>query len=216
MPPTLYLVRHGESVSNAQGRIQGQTCAGLTEHGHDQARAVAAALAARLDGTVRLVTSDLRRTRETAAPLTEVLGVEATVEPGLRERSCGRWEGALPADLIRDEPELWARWRAKEDVLGEVGGESVPVLTARVQPVLAELLATTPSDGATIAVTHGGPTWYGTHALLGLAVGVLSRPGNAAICEVVQQDDGPQLRTWNERGHLHRWTTAAEGGVVLP
>ena len=60
----LVLIRHGESVWNAEGRVQGQQCAGLSSLGRQQSQLVAAAVAAS-NPTARLVTSDLQRARET-------------------------------------------------------------------------------------------------------------------------------------------------------
>ncbi|HEX8581069.1 MAG TPA: histidine phosphatase family protein, partial [Acidimicrobiales bacterium] len=77
------LVRHGQSVWNAEGRWQGQLDPPLSDVGAEQARAAAA----HLDGVVAVATSDLDRARRTAEILAEALGVgPAIVEPGLRER----------------------------------------------------------------------------------------------------------------------------------
>ena len=90
----LLLVRHGESLWNAEGRIQGQSCAGLSLRGHEQARAFATAygpgLLLRLEtdaGAVRVVSSDLQRAAETAAPVSSWLGVAVAHDPRLRERA---------------------------------------------------------------------------------------------------------------------------------
>ncbi len=178
------LVRHGESVWNAEARIQGQRCAGLSALGHAQARSTAVALAA-AHPDAQLVTSDLQRTRETMAPLAEALRCEPAEDPGLRERTFGAWEGRLRTEVARDDPERWARWLAGEDVVEEVGGESASMLADRVDPVLRRWLTATPPGSVTIAVTHGGPVWHGTHRLLGLAPGTLGGVSNAAVTHLV-------------------------------
>ena len=63
----LVLLRHGESLWNAETRIQGQLCAGLSALGHDQAEAAAPRIADAYPDAL-LVTSDLQRTVETVAP----------------------------------------------------------------------------------------------------------------------------------------------------
>ena len=78
----LVLVRHGESIWNAETRIQGQSCAGLSVTGHAQAAALAQALAA-IYPDARLVTSDLQRSVETLAPLATSLGEVPEQEPGV-------------------------------------------------------------------------------------------------------------------------------------
>lgn len=198
----LVLVRHGESVWNSEARIQGQACAGLSDVGHEQARAVATALAGARPGA-RLVVSDLRRCLETVAPLAEALGREPTREPGLRERSFGAWESRLRSEVAESEPERWDRFRSGDDVIPEVGGESSVQLADRVEPVLRGLLETTEAGGVTVAVTHGGPVWQGTHRLVGLAPPIFAGVDNAAVTEVVAVDDGRVLLDrWNEVGHL--------------
>jgi glucosyl-3-phosphoglycerate phosphatase len=208
----LVLVRHGESVWNAEARIQGQRCAGLTEAGHAQAKATGAFLAA-LYPHAHLVTSDLQRTLETVAPLAEALAREPVSDERLRERSFGAWEGLLRADVVATDPARWQRWVDGEDVVGEVvGGESAAQLTERVAPVLHELLAATPEGGVTIAVTHGGPVWHGTHRLLDLRPGTLGGVGNASVAELLSFDGVSSgtgvspaplvLDRWNELAHL--------------
>jgi glucosyl-3-phosphoglycerate phosphatase len=198
----LLLVRHGESIWNAEGRIQGQRCAGLSETGHAQAKVTGAALA-EAHPTARVVTSDLQRCQETAAPLLAALGAEAAVDDRLRERSFGDWEGRLRPEVAAEDPDRVARWRAGEDVIGEVGGETAGMLTDRVGPVLRELLAATPDGGITIAVTHGGPVWHGTHLLLGLPKGTLGTVDNASVTVLASwQGDDVVLHRWNETAHL--------------
>jgi len=206
----LILVRHGESVWNVEQRVQGQTCRGLTAHGHAQAERTALALAARSRDAV-VISSDLGRCRDTAAPLLAALGVEPVVDAELRERSFGSWEGLTRADLERDDPERFLRWRAGEDVISEVGGESDVVLRARAAAVFRRLLEADGSGADTvIAVTHGGTIWYGVHELLGLAGYRLGTVDNASVTELVIGGRGPsgldlaapRLARFNETAHL--------------
>jgi len=199
---TLVLIRHGESVFNAQGRIQGQTCAGLTDLGHQQARAVAAWAGQKGWSAPKLFTSDLQRAQETSEHLAAALGGTARPDPELRERSCGRWEGAHPDDLSVSEPDLWARWRAHEDVLAEVGGESETELTARAVSALRAVLGQLGDGEVGFVVTHGGPCWYGVPALIGIPRQLLARPANAATIMLRSEQGKLRLETWNEQGHL--------------
>jgi glucosyl-3-phosphoglycerate phosphatase len=198
----LVLVRHGESVWNAEGRIQGQRCAGLSEVGHAQAKTTGRALAEALPAAT-VVVSDLERCQQTAAPLLEELGVEPTVDARLRERSFGTWEGRLRSEVAEEDTARVVRWRAGEDVIGEIGGETARMLTERIGPTLRELLAGVPDGGVTIAVTHGGPVWHGTHLLLGLPLGTLGTVDNASVTELVSwHGDDVVLHRWNETAHL--------------
>jgi glucosyl-3-phosphoglycerate phosphatase len=206
----LVLVRHGESRWNAEARVQGQRCAGLSSVGHAQARVTAASLAAAYP-QAELVTSDLQRTVETMAPLQLELGRTARRDASLRERSFGSWEGKLRTEIARDDPQRWSRWLDGEDLIAEVGGESGDQLAARVVPAFAELLASTPRGGVTIAVSHGGAIHHGLHRWLQLATGTLGGVANTSVTEVVHWD-GPiahldrggraVLDRWNEVAHL--------------
>ncbi|GGI06879.1 phosphatase [Egicoccus halophilus] len=199
------LVRHGESIWNATGRIQGQQCAGLSDTGSAQARATGAALA---EGhpDARVVVSDLLRCQQTAQPLLDALGGEPVTDARLRERSFGAWEGLTRDEVAERDAERWRRWRERDDeVVAEIDGETDAVFVARIVPVLRELLADTPQDGVTVAVTHGGPIWHGTHALLGLPPATLGTVHNASVTELVSTDGGsPALERYNEIAHLPR------------
>lgn len=202
----LVLVRHGESVWNAEGRIQGQRCAGLSEVGHAQAEVTANALADSYPDAL-LVASDLQRTMETALPLSKALGREIVQDVRLRERSFGTWEGRMRHEVVAGDGERWERFLTGEDaVVEEVGGETAAQLGDRVEPLFRELLRSTPDGQVTVAVTHGGPVWHGTHRLLGLPVLTLGGVSNACVTEfIAAADDGRLvLDRWNQVSHLPR------------
>lgn len=144
--PVLHLVRHGESTWNAAGLLQGCTPhVGLTARGHAQARAAAAALAARPVGAV--LTSDQLRALHTAAPIARALGLTVERDPALREQCHGAWEG-LPAagrtaQLAAAAPD-WA----------PPGGESARALRRRAARFLDALLDDPPA-AEIVLVTHG-------------------------------------------------------------
>lgn len=210
----LVLVRHGESRWNAEARVQGQRCAGLSSVGHAQAEITAAALASAYPEAV-LVTSDLQRTLETIAPLELELRRTARQDPLLRERSFGDWEGELRTEIASRDSSRWQRWLAGEDLIAEVGGESADQLADRVVPVLRELLAATATGGVTIAVSHGGTIHHGLHRWLGLHPGTLGGVANTSVTELVAWDGVVEglvgdvegngrvvLDRWNEVAHL--------------
>jgi len=213
----LILVRHGESVWNVERRIQGHTCRGLTAHGHEQAERTAQALASRVQDAL-VVSSDLGRCRDTAAPLVAALGVVPRVEAALRERHFGDWEGLTREDLERDDPARLARWRAGEDVIAEVGGEGDTVLRERAGAMFRWLLGQggiaaggeVLDADTVVAVTHGGTIWYGVHELLSIAGYRLGAVDNASVTEVVIGGRGPagldlaspRMTRFNETAHL--------------
>src|SRR5437870_10210961 len=93
---TLLLVRHGETDWNRDGGWQGGSDTRLNDLGREQARA----LADELDGNIDVVySSDLARARETADIVAAKLQLEVRVDPRLRERSFGSWEGLTTLEI---------------------------------------------------------------------------------------------------------------------
>jgi broad specificity phosphatase PhoE len=148
------LVRHAQSVWNHRGLVQGQAAApGLTPRGW--AQAAQAAWALRDLPCAAVVSSDLRRARQTAAVLATLRGIDLELDPALRERSLGRAEGrAAPL------PAAWTGFqggRLWDPDAAPPGGESVRQLLARVAPRLEQLARRAARErGAVVVVTHGG------------------------------------------------------------
>jgi probable phosphoglycerate mutase len=150
---TFLLLRHGETVWNRSGRLQGWQDSPLSEAGRQQADALAAHLAGeRID---LLVASDAGRSRETAAPIAARLGLQVVVDPGLRERCYGALEGLTWAEIERAHPTAYVRLAARDAHYVVPGGESAAQFRERVVATLDRLARAHP--GASIAVvTHGG------------------------------------------------------------
>jgi broad specificity phosphatase PhoE len=96
-----YLIRHGESVSNAAGRVQGQEDVELSVSGREQARAVAAwsrtlLSAADAPPVDELWSSPLRRARETAEAIAAATGLPLRIDERLRELHAGICRRPLP------------------------------------------------------------------------------------------------------------------------
>lgn len=148
----LFLVRHGESGWNAEGRIQGQSPAapGLTSKGMRQAEVAAKTLGSSASELV--IASDLRRAVETAAPIVAALGVPLRLDPLLRERGLGAAEGGA----TRESPDEFGfdGERVVDLEAHPAGGESLRELYARVAGFLASLRAQ--QARRIVLVTHGG------------------------------------------------------------
>lgn len=198
----LILVRHGESAWNVEHRIQGQLGSGLSTKGRRQAVGTSRLLSDAFPNA-RLAVSDLQRCRETVAPLEATLHRRAHLDEGLRERDFGTWSGQLVEDLREHEPDRWRRWQSGDDVIGEVGGEDTATFTKRVVTCLEALLDEIPDGGDLICVSHGGPVWHGTHALLGMTSQVLGGVANASVTELLLDPLlGIRLSAWNQVSHL--------------
>jgi probable phosphoglycerate mutase len=202
----LIVVRHGESLWNAQRRLQGHDGAGLSERGRSQARLTAEWVAAAHPGA-HLVSSDLERAVETAEAFGAALGRRASICHALRDRDLGAWSGRAFSDLQRDEPDRLARWRGGEDIFHEVGGESNRDMVARWTRALRGLLAEHGAGHVLVAISHGGPIFWGVPALCGIPDGALGPPANCGISILEWRsgatDERPaRLSAWNQTTHL--------------
>jgi broad specificity phosphatase PhoE len=145
----LIIVRHGQTDANARGVLLGRADPPLDQIGRTQVSAVAAALAP-LRRDTRIISSPLRRARETAA----IIAREGDVEIDERwiELDYGTFEGTPVADVPED---TWRRWRADADY-APGGGESLRSLGVRVCAACDELIADAGGRDV-IVVTHVSP-----------------------------------------------------------
>jgi broad specificity phosphatase PhoE len=149
----IVLARHGETDYNAPPRrVQGSLDPPINERGREQASALARAAAERYE-FVALWTSHQRRAVETAAIVGEALGLEPRVDERLAEADWGRWEDRLVEDIEREEPELWAGFRAADPSFRFPGGESLAEHVARTAAAL-DAVATAPLPA--LVICHGG------------------------------------------------------------
>ncbi len=87
----LYLIRHGQSAGNAEGRFGGHGPTPLSELGQQQAEKTAKVLAK--EGITAIYSSDLVRAVQTAEPLAKLLNLPIHTSPAFRERNVGVLEG---------------------------------------------------------------------------------------------------------------------------
>jgi probable phosphoglycerate mutase len=188
------LLRHGRTSWNAQRRFQGQTDPSLDEVGRAQAYEVAALVAA-LEPQA-LICSDAARALQTAAPIGELTGLSVQVEPRLRERSLGHWEGLTRDEVAARYPDEFADWVAGRDV-SRRGGESREQVAARALAAFGEL----PDVATAVLVTHSATAMALCSALLGLdqEVHVLGPLANCHWSEL-SADDAAAPR-WRLRAH---------------
>jgi probable phosphoglycerate mutase len=150
-----FLVRHGESVSNAaRGAVSLPDEEGdcLTERGWEQAHEVGRSL--REAGVTDLVSSPMRRARETASAIGEELGLEPEVDEQIYELRESPGYGTLPA-----EEQKLRRWSVRmaahpDDPDYAEGGESFNHVRERVRGFGARLQRRDP-ERLPLAVTHG-------------------------------------------------------------
>jgi broad specificity phosphatase PhoE len=174
--PRLHLVRHGESVWNAVGLLQGRNPAvPLTERGLAQARDVALRL--RREPVVAVYSSDQLRCMQTAELIAAWHGLPVRRETALREQCHGVWQGRPSA---RYAPVL----AAADPDWAPPGGESARALLRRVSAFVAVLdRIAWPPGGDVVVVTHGETLRALVAALADRPVERMTRllPGNGEI-----------------------------------
>ena len=159
----LYLIRHGRTTWNDEGRMQGWADPGLDAVGRRQAQALARRLYS--ESFAALYSSPLARSRETAEAVAAGHNMPIVYDDRLRERHLGEWTGLTFEQARERNPELAVDdWR----MAGPPGGESQAQLMARVAAALDDIAARHPES--TVAVfSHGGALSAYMEHLLGIA-----------------------------------------------
>jgi probable phosphoglycerate mutase len=185
-PPTIYLVRHGETEWSKSGRHTGRTDLALTPEGEEEARALRSRLPAGLD---QVLTSPLQRAARTA----ELAGFAATPDPDLMEWDYGDFEGLTSAAIRARQP----AWELFSD--GCPGGESVAQIAQRADRITARLKA---SSGKVLVFSHGhllrvlAARWIGQPVLLARGL-LLSTASVSALGFGHDRIDEPAISLWN-------------------
>ena len=195
----LYLVRHGQTSWNKEGRAQGHTDTELDEAGRAQAQSLVAAFSG--VEVERILSSDLKRCVQTAACVAEATG--ATVEhlTDLRERCFGALEGSPYEELRQYVSRVSAEQGIEPHMVRAEGGESLHDVALRVENVAAQL----DGGGPTVVVSHGGALGLLISHLVGAAPEVARafRLANGSITEMERRSDGVwQIVRLNDCSHL--------------
>jgi probable phosphoglycerate mutase len=201
----ILLIRHGETEWNAVRRLQGHLDVALNAEGERQAAALGQAL---LDEPLDvIVASDLQRAMQTAQAIAQPRGMIVQVDPGLRERCYGAFEGVMYSEIAERFPEAYAAWQARDidarfppgerqaETLREFHDRAIDTITR-----LAEL-----HNHTKIAlVTHGGVLECAYRAAKG--VGLLSPRDfdifNASINRIVWDGATLHVTEWSNIAHL--------------
>jgi broad specificity phosphatase PhoE len=194
---TLYLVRHGQTAYNAEGRVQGWLDIPLDEAGLRQAERVGQRFAARAIDAV--YSSSLARAARTAQSIAAACNREAVLDDRLREYHMGDWTGLTGDEISAVTPGM--RWDGPEVVIP--GGESAHDMRERVSAWLDDLLRAH-AAGRVVAVTHGGTLGALVSLMLGLPA-TRRHPfsfGNTSVTTVSFEHQRWRLRNLNDQCHL--------------
>ncbi len=197
----LYIVRHGETVWNRDGRIQGHTDICLSEQGIGQALS----LAHRLKNVTidAAYSSDLSRASETARIVMDGRGAPVYPTPELREYRKGAFEGLTLGELRDHFPTEYPGYIAKDLDYAPEGGESTRQVSSRMTAVMSEIRDRHLEDRV-LVVGHGGSLRAAMMALLGMPMDANWRFvfGNCTLTIVDTYHDNSVLRLFNDGSHL--------------
>lgn len=196
----VWLIRHGQTDWNQEGRIQGASDADLNDLGRLQA----ATLRERLLGVAfdEVWSSDLARARHTAE--LALPGAAIMLDPRLREIDAGEHEGRLIADLDLAARAVRDSIASGDSSAAAPGGESYRQVIERVRSWFGDL----PAAGRVACVTHGGVVQAAVRLIFGQEAGWRNGPrlsiANTSITEVRVGSWGYSLVRLNDHTHLER------------
>jgi len=200
----LLLIRHGQSVGNAAGRIQGWNDEHLTDVGRTQAQALASRL--RREHSVRAIyASTLSRARETAEVIGDVLGLNVAYEERLKEHGIGVITGLSFKEVQARYPEIARHWQESPWHRPIPGAEDRGVFHRRVMASVDEIVSRHEEDDTVAVVSHGGA--LGTFLTGLLELGLRKRNpwvlDNASLSIVVLGGVRPRIGLLNDTCHLN-------------
>ncbi|OXY94224.1 bifunctional RNase H/acid phosphatase [Streptomyces diastatochromogenes] len=204
-PATFVLLRHGETPLTPQKRFSGSggTNPSLSDAGREQAHRAAEALAKR--GTIQaILASPLARTRETAGVVAARLGLDVTIEEGLRETDFGAWEGLTFGEVRERHPDDLNAWLADPEAHPTGGGESFAETATRMEATREKLVAAY-AGRTVLLVTHVTPIKTLVRLALGAPPESLFRMelSAASLSAVAYYADGnASVRLFNDTSHL--------------
>jgi alpha-ribazole phosphatase len=197
----VYLVRHGQTLWNAEGRYQGRIDSALSPLGRSQAARLARALAAAPFAAV--YSSPLVRAWDTALVIAASHRLSVVPVEELREIALGAWEGLTEEEITRRFGDVVARRRRDPERVVPEGGESLAQVQARAMRAMEGILARH-DDGTIAVVAHGA---VNKMILLSALNAPLSsywriRQDNAGISIVDVIGAHKAVRVMNETAHL--------------
>lgn len=210
MKTTVYMIRHGESQANLEGKFLGHGDLDLTETGHKQAACTAAYL--KDVPCDAIYASDLRRAFHTAEHTAALKGMTVIPAPQLREIHGGAWELCTFEELHERFAEDFGRWIADIDRAAPTDGESVAALQQRI---VAEVkrLAARHAGGTVFLFTHATPVRVAAAHSLGQAVGAVPWAANASVTRLSCEDGVLTLEEYGYNDFMGELVTTLPANV---
>lgn len=201
----ILFIRHGETAWNAERRLQGHLDVPLNAEGRRQAAALARAL--RDEHLDAVIASDLSRAKETAQAVLAERNLPLRIEPDLRERCYGAFEGLLHNEISERYPDAYLAWKSRDiDARFPSGinkAETMREFSGRVVAAVRRLVG----EGAyrrVALVTHGGVLECVYRFAQGVGFGHARdfEIRNASVNRFVWDDGSLRLLQWGDVSHL--------------
>jgi probable phosphoglycerate mutase len=205
VPTMIHLVRHGETILTPTRKFSGTGSLDpeLTEDGLAQAERVAGEVA-KLQPEV-LISSPLKRARQTADAIARATGLDVAEDEDWFELSFGTWDGKSIEEVRAESPDEYQAW-LNSSSYRPGGGESYDEARVRIDAALDKLVAKYPGQKV-VVVTHNGVIKSAVNlAIGGPNDGVFhmdATPCSISTISIWPSDGLRALRSFNERGH-HR------------
>jgi len=206
---TLYLIRHGETEFNREGRIQGHADSPLTSLGRRQAQAIAERLST--ESFNAIYSSDLGRAYHTAEAIAAPHNLPINSTPLLRENAFGIIQGLTQAEIDERYPADQHEWRRNPLTMRPPGAETREEVLNRCAEFLTEIPNCHTDGDKVLIVSHGG-------SLRGLIITACSLPiefyraihlSNASL-SMLTLGNHPAIWLLNDTCHLQNIVTYEE------
>jgi broad specificity phosphatase PhoE len=197
----IFLTRHGQTLTNKEGRFCGHSETQLTVLGEQQAQALGRRLATeKLDACY---TSDFSRAVQTAALIAGERPLSARVDPDLRELHYGEWELERESEIRRRYPEQHKLMRDEDPAWRPPGGETVAEVRERTRAAF-DRIVTAHGGQRVLVVSHGTAINCLLSSLLGMPETHVFRIDvtNCGLTEIDVRSGRVYLARINETAHL--------------
>jgi len=203
-PTSFFILRHGETVANADRRIQGRSEYSLNDTGRAQALGLAEYLSGKK--LQRLFHSPLSRAVETAAIVGAKLGIEPVAEPLLIELDTGKFSDLTLEEIEARYPEEFSQFRHQSWEAVSDAERAVGLYMRAVEAWMALKAAAIQAGGNVAAISHGGTIQWLVRATFGCRTWMpLVSTGNCGVFELYVEPNGngkPAYTHWKEINHL--------------
>ncbi|MGE3073115.1 MAG: histidine phosphatase family protein [Dehalococcoidia bacterium] len=197
----LFLTRHGQTVTNTEGRFCGHSETDLTPKGEAQAQALGQRLAkVKLDA---IYTSDFSRAIRTASLAAGQRALTPRADPDLRELHYGEWELEKGGDVARKWRTQYRLMRHEDPAWRPPGGESVAEVRARTRAAFDRIVAAHEGQKV-LVVAHGTALNCLISTLLDMPESHVFRVeiANCGLTEVIVRQGRPYILSMNDTAHL--------------